>query len=313
MKGSVRCGVVGVGSLGLHHARLYSQLDGCELVGVLDSDMARASEVAALYNCQAFETLDEIAANCDCVSVVTPTDKHAQVALPLLEKNVHLLVEKPMCFSLSDAERMCKEAEARSLILQVGHVEHYNPVMNFLEKVVNAPRFIATQRLAPFTPRGTDVSVVLDLMIHDIGIMMQLIKSEVIHMEAVGMRVLSNGEDIANARLHFKSGCIADIGASRISEKKVREIRVFQEDAYLSLDFMNQRGHLIKPADKIFRKLEIPIAKEEPLRVELLSFLNCVRSNSLPKVDAKFGKETLKIALKIEKILKKNSKNLPTN
>jgi predicted dehydrogenase len=268
---------------------------------VLDSDAAQASKIATLYGCQMFKNLEEVAANCDCASVVTPTDEHARVALPLLKKNVHLLVEKPMCFSLGDAEQMCKEADIRSLILQVGHVEHYNPVMNFLEKVVNAPRFIATQRLATFTPRGTEVSVVLDLMIHDIGIMLQLIKSEVIRIEAIGMCVLSNSEDIANARLHFQSGCIADISASRISEKKAREIRVFQKNTYLSLDFMNQRGHLIKPTDKIFEKLEIPIEREEPLKLELLSFLDCIRSNSSPRVDAKFGKKTLKIALEIEK------------
>jgi predicted dehydrogenase len=273
--------------------------------GVLDSEAARASEIAALYNCRVFKNLEEVAASCDCVSVVTPTGWHARIAMPLLKKNVHILVEKPMCFSPGDAGRMRRESEARNLVLQVGHIEHYNPVMKFLEKVVNSPRFVATQRLAPFTPRGTDVSVVLDLMIHDIGIVLQLVKSEVTRVEAVGMSVLSNAGDIANARLHFRNGCIADIGVSRISEKKMREIRVFQEDMYLSLDFMNQRGHLIKPTDKIFEKLEIPIEKEEPLRAELSSFLNCVRSNTSPKVDAKFGQETLKIALAIEKKIKK--------
>jgi predicted dehydrogenase len=253
-----------------------------------------------------FESLEEIAANCDCASIVTPTDKHAEVALPLLRKNLHLLVEKPMCFSLADAEQMCREAEIRNLVLQVGHIEHYNPVMKFLEKTVKFPRFIATQRLAPFSPRGTDVSVVLDLMIHDIGVMLQLVKSEVVRVEAIGMHVLSNTGDIANARLYFKSGCISDISVSRISEKKVREIRIFQEGMYLSLDFMNQRGHLIKTADKIFKKLEIPIEMEEPLKMELLSFLSCIRSSAPPKVDAELGKESLEIALAVEEKIRTN-------
>jgi predicted dehydrogenase len=297
---------VGVGFLGQHHARLYAQLEGCKLVGVLDEDAKRAREIATMCNCLAFESLEEVAANCDCASIVTPTNRHAEVALPLLKKNIHLLVEKPMCFSLSDAERMCREVEARNLILQVGHVEHYNPVMKFLEKTVNSPRFIATQRLAPFTPRGIDVSVILDLMIHDIGVLLQLTKSEVERVEAIGMPVLSNLQDIANARLYFRSGCIGDINVSRISEKKIREIRIFQRDMYLSLDFMNQNGHLLRPVDKTFEKLEIPIEKEEPLKIELVSFLNCVRSHTMPKVHARLGAEALEIALAIEEKIQKN-------
>jgi predicted dehydrogenase len=299
MANNMRCGVVGVGFLGQHHARLYSKIDGCELVGVLDSDAARAREIAALYGCRIFENLDEVAANCDCVSIATPTDKHAEVALPLLRQNIHVLVEKPMCFSPSDAEQMRKESETRNLVLQIGHVEHYNPVMKFLEKIVNKPQFMVTQRLAPFTPRGTEVSVVLDLMIHDIGIALQLVDSEVISVEAIGMNVLSDTEDMANARLYFQNGCITDISVSRISEKKIREIRIFQENMYLSLDFVNQSGHLIRPTDKIFERIEIPIEKDEPLKLELLSFLSCVRSHSAPKVGARLGEKSLKIALAI--------------
>ncbi|MDR0679503.1 MAG: Gfo/Idh/MocA family oxidoreductase [Puniceicoccales bacterium] len=310
MANDIRCGVIGVGFLGQHHARLYSQLESCKLVGVLDSDSARAKEIAMLHNCRVFENLEEVAANCDCASIAIPTDKHAEIAIPLLKKNLHLLVEKPMCFSLTDAEQMCREAEARNLVLQVGHIEHYNPVMKFLEKTVNFPRFIATQRLAPFTSRGTDVSVILDLMIHDIGIVLQLAKSEVARVEGIGMSVLSRNTDIANARLHFKNGSVADISVSRISEKKMREIRIFQRNMYLSLDFMNQKGHLIKPADKTFEKLEIPIEKEEPLKIELLSFLNCIRSSSQPKVGARLGMDALKTALMVEEKIKEKDLNI---
>ncbi len=304
MSNKIRCGVIGVGFLGQHHARLYSQIDDCKLIGVLDQNVERANEIAKLYNCQVFNTLDEVANTCDCVSIVTPTDKHAKVALPLLRSNKHLLIEKPMCFSLEESEQLISESEKKRLVLQVGHIEHYNPVTKFLEKTIRNPKFISIQRLAPFTKRGTEVSVVLDLMIHDIGIMIQLVKSEVQHIEAIGMKVLSDTEDIANARLYFKNGCIADISASRISEKKVREIRVFDENFYLSLDFMNQTGHMLTPTNKIIQKIEIPIEKEEPLKSELISFLNCVRTHSVPKVSAKLGAEALKIALMISDQIK---------
>lgn len=216
----LKCAVVGVGSLGQHHARLYAELPDCQLVGVMDQNPERAHEIAKRFNCKVFSDLDEISASCDCASIVTPTDKHAQVALPLLRKNIHLLIEKPMCFSLEESEQIIEESEKRNLVLQIGHIEHYNPVTRFLEQHVSDPMFISTQRLAPFTIRGTEVSVVLDLMIHDIGIILQLVKSEVKSIEAIGIEVLSNTVDIANARLYFQNGCITDISASRISEKK---------------------------------------------------------------------------------------------
>lgn len=300
----LKCAVVGVGSLGQHHARLYAELPDCQLVGVMDQNPERANEIAKRFNCKVFNDLDEISASCDCASIVTPTDKHAQVALPLLRKNIHLLIEKPMCFSLEESEQIIEESEKRNLVLQIGHIEHYNPVTRFLEQHVSDPMFISTQRLAPFTIRGTEVSVVLDLMIHDIGIVLQLVKSEVKSIEAIGIEVLSNTVDIANARLYFQNGCITDISASRISEKKVREIRVFDRAGYLSLDFMNQTGHMLAQQDKSIRKVEIPIEKEEPLKTELISFLKCVRTGSMPKVNARLGARALKIALAINAQIK---------
>lgn len=308
MSESIRCGVVGVGFLGQHHARIYSQIEGCQLIGVLDQNVERANEIANLYHCRVFKNLDDVIDNCDCVSIVTPTDKHAQVAIPLLQHGKHLLIEKPMCFSLEESQQIITESEKRQLVLQVGHIEHYNPVTRFLEQHVSHPLFISTQRLAPFTVRGTEVSVVLDLMIHDIGIMLQLAKSNVQRIEAIGMNVLSQTEDIANARLYFENGCITDISASRISEKKIREIRVFDQSFYLSLDFMNQTGHMLTKADKTIKKVEIPIEKEEPLKTELISFLDCVRAHSTPKVNARLGAQALKIALAITDQIK--NKNL---
>ncbi len=306
MSNEIKCGVVGVGFLGQHHARLYSQINGAKLVGVLDENIERAAEIAQLYNCEVIKTLDEVADKCDCVSIATPTDKHAQIALPLIKRNKHLLIEKPMCYSLQESQMILSESAKRDIILQVGHIEHYNPVSRFLESNICEPKFISTQRLAPFTKRGTEVSVVLDLMIHDIGLMIQLIKSNVEHIEAIGMNVLSDTEDIANARLYFKNNCIADISASRISEKKVREIRVFDKNSYISLDFMNQTGHMLRKEDRSIHKIEIPIEKEEPLKIELMSFLSCIKQHYTPKVNAQLGAQALEIALNISEKIKNN-------
>ncbi|HQU08605.1 MAG TPA: Gfo/Idh/MocA family oxidoreductase, partial [Opitutales bacterium] len=175
----IRCGVIGVGYLGAHHARVYSQLPQCELVGVCDHSAERAREIAALYGCQVFDTPEALGAACEAVSVAVPTDKHADVAVPLLQAGCHLLVEKPICSSLEQAERILQAAKQYERIVQVGHIEHYNPVMAFLEEQVALPRYIVVDRLAPFNPRGTEVGVVLDLMIHDIGIVMQLVRSPI--------------------------------------------------------------------------------------------------------------------------------------
>jgi predicted dehydrogenase len=304
MKKKLRCGVAGVGYLGQHHARVYAQSEMCQLIAVYDINANRAAEIANKYNCAACKSIAELGDCCDCVSVVTPTDSHAAVAIPLIEKNCHLLIEKPLTSTTGEAERIMKAANGRSRILQVGLIEHYNPAMAFLEKWVTNPRFVTAQRLAQFSPRGTEVGVVLDLMIHDIGIILQLMKSEVATIDAVGMSVLSKCEDIANARLHFRNGCIADLNASRISEKKVREMRIFQPRAYLSLDFMSQSGHLMQVIENDLERHEIPIEKDEPLRTEIQSFLCCVLNHSEPKVGVHFGKKTLELALKITDIIK---------
>src|SRR5947208_7092896 len=178
-KPKIKCGVVGVGSLGQHHARIYAALPGAELAGIYEANDARAAEIAAKYHCRRFATLDELGEACDAVSIVVPTDQHAAVALPLLVKGCHLLIEKPICASLAEAEQVLAAARAHGALVQVGHIEHFNPVMGFLEKEVSAPQFITAERLAPFTPRGTEVGVVLDLMIHDIGIVLELVRSPV--------------------------------------------------------------------------------------------------------------------------------------
>jgi predicted dehydrogenase len=313
----IACGVAGVGSLGQHHARIYAALPGAALAGVYDANDARAAEIAGRHGCRRFTTLEELGEACDAVSVVVPTDRHAAVALPLLAKGCHLLIEKPICASLAEAEQVLAAARAHDVLVQVGHIEHFNPVMGFLEKEVSAPQFITAERLAPFTPRGTEVGVVLDLMIHDIGIVLELAKSPVERIDSVGVSVLSKTEDIANARIQFASGCVANLSTSRMSLKKVREIRVFQPTGYFSFDFMNQTGHLVrkagmldyaarlasgaaKPGDAAAVPVEpVPLEKGEPLALELAHFVESVAKAKQPKVGGALGKTALEVAIAI--------------
>ena len=212
---------------------------------------------------------------------------------------MHLLIEKPLCTSSAEAEEILQAAQKSGALVQVGHIEQFNPVVGYLEKVIADPRFITADRLAPFNPRGTEVGVVLDLMIHDIGVILELVQSPVDRIEAVGVSVLTKHEDIANARITFANGCVANVNTSRISEKKVREIRVFQPSAYLSLDYMNQTGHLLRVGPAGLLREEIPIEHAEPLKLELESFVKCVALRQQPKVDAKFARTALEVALEI--------------
>lgn len=297
----IKCGVAGVGYLGQHHARIYNSLNSCDLVGVFDPNLEVCSRVANDENCKVFNNLKQLGEECDVVSVVSPTDLHAEVSIPLMDSGCHVLIEKPLCVSLSEAESILKVAQKNRTIVQVGHIEHYNPVMTFLEDAVEQPKYLTVERLAPFQPRGTEVGVVLDLMIHDIGIIMALVASPISKVDAIGVRVLSPTEDIANARICFENGCVANLSASRVSEKKAREIRVFQDSGYLSLDFMNQKGHLIKKDGVTLNKQDVPVEKGEPLALELESFIQCVSGALTPKTDGVFGKTALEVALLITK------------
>jgi predicted dehydrogenase len=317
MAKKITCGVVGVGSLGQHHARIYAGLPGVEFAGIYETSDARAAEICERLKCRRFATIDELGEACDAISVVVPTDLHAVVALPLLRRGCHLLIEKPICASLEEAEEVVATARQYGAIVQVGHVEHFNPVMAFLEKEADHPRYITAERLAPYQPRGTEVGVVLDLMIHDIGIVLALVKSPIAKIDSVGINVLSKTEDIANARIEFENGCVANLSASRMSLQKSREVRIFQDNAYLSLDFMNQKGHLVRKRDIVAYGLkmkiglvkagdtssvpvrEIPIEKGEPLALELAHFVESVAEAKQPKVGAALGKSALEVAIAI--------------
>lgn len=316
-----------MGSLGQHHARIYAEHPEVEFCGIFETDDARAAEICARHGCQRYDTLEALGAACDAVSVVVPTNLHEQVALTLLAQGCHLLIEKPICASLAEAERVLEAAQRHDRIVQVGHIEHFNPVMGFLEKEVVAPKFITAERLAPFTPRGTEVGVVLDLMIHDIGIILELVKSPVTKVESVGVSLVSRTEDIANARIEFENGCVANLSTSRMSLKKVREIRVFQQTGYFSFDFMRQSGHLVRtsglldyagkltagavdPTDLTALPLEpVPLEKGEPLALELAHFTQSVATAHQPKVGGALGRQALEVAIQITEQIRAASAN----
>lgn len=302
--------VVGVGALGSRHARIYSELPGVELVGVLDTDSKRTEEIAAQYDCQPFMTLEEIPSSVEAISIVVPTDRHYEVASRLMNRGYHLLIEKPITDDVSHARELLRLAEKSDLLLQVGHVERFNPGILEIEKIVKEPRFIECHRNAPFQPRGTEVGVVLDLMIHDLDIILYLVSSPVVSLEAVGATILSKHEDIANARIKFKSGCIANITTSRVSPNRMRKIRIFQDDAYISLDYMAQTAQIYrKEAGRIFVD-EIPIPRGEPLKLELESFTEAVRLGGKPQVPAEGSLAALEVAVAVTEEVAKSEKKL---
>ncbi len=300
----VKVGVVGVGSLGEAHARIYRELPGAELIGVYDTNSGRCEEVAQRYSTTAFTSAEALARAADALSIVVPTDQHHAVYSSLALQGVHMLVEKPIAATSAEAEDMVKIAHEHNLILQIGHVERFNPVMSFLDSHLSAPQFIEAIRLAPYPParqgaqpRGTEVSVVLDLMIHDLEIILHLVKSEVVSVHAVGVPVLSPVEDIANARIAFENGCVANVTASRISAERMRKIRVFESDSYISLDYMEQSGHFHHKSETGIEITNVPIEKREPLWVELDAFIECVASRGNPLVTGSHASRALDLAV----------------
>lgn len=309
----LKVGVVGVGSLGQWHARVYSELETAELAGVYDTDEKRAREIAKRYRTRAFESLESLAENIAAASVVVPTASHARVANELIGRGIHLLVEKPIAATTAEAEEIVAAAERRGTILQVGHVERFNPVMEYLEGIATRPRFIEAHRLSPYPvsdggrPRGTDVSVVLDLMIHDLEVILNLVRSDVTHIHAVGIPVLSESEDIANARLSFDGGCVANVTASRVSPEGMRKIRVFQENAYISLDYKNQVGEIYTKDGMKIERSKVPINKGEPLFNELAAFVECARAHGSPRVGGRQATEALSLAARIIRQMREES------
>jgi predicted dehydrogenase len=294
---------VGVGHLGRHHARVLSGLPDVRLVGVVDTDPARAAEIAGAVGAPVLRAADLIG-RVDAVSVAVPTEAHAEVAMPLLEAGIHVLIEKPMTRSIAEADRLLAAARASGAILGVGHIEHFNPAVEAARPHIDDPRFIEVHRLGTFPERSLDIDVVFDLMIHDIGLVLELVGSEVTGIDAVGVPVLTPRIDIANARLKFANGCIANLTASRISRDQVRKIRFFQRNTYLSVDYRAQEveaWRLVPQAEGMPRidggKLDVE--RDEPLRRELADFVSAVRERRSPGVTGAQGRAALVLANEI--------------
>jgi predicted dehydrogenase len=331
LKTKLKVAVLGVGSLGKEHARIYAEMAAAgqiEFAGVHDVSPQHAARIAEKYRAPIFASVDEAIAGADALSVVTPTHTHFDLARRVLGAGKHALVEKPMTDNAAQAAELVQLAREKRAVLQVGHVERFNPVLAYLEKVATDPRFIETHRLSPYPNRSTDIGVVLDLMIHDLDVVLGFVRSEVASVDAVGIQVLSQSEDIANARLRFANGCVANLTASRISPERMRKIRVFsggEMPSYVSLDYRAQEGFITRVAregeeeSSLLKKLlrgkdsaivsefagrkivrePVPIEKDEPLKLELRDFVRCIQSQQTPKVSGASAKRALDLAFEI--------------
>jgi predicted dehydrogenase len=303
---AVKAGVVGVGYLGKFHAEKYAQLPEAELVGVVDIDLDRARAIGDRFHVAAYRDFRDLLGKVKAVSIAVPTNLHYAIARTFLQHGVDVLLEKPMTATLEEADDLIAIAQAQGCILQIGHLERYNAALIAIKNIIHKPLFIESHRIAPFKERGIDVDVILDLMIHDIDIILSLVNAPVTRIDAVGVPVLTSNTDIANVRLRFANGCIANVTASRISAKEMRKLRLFQHDAYLSIDFASQ-------AVDIFKKLpdadidgipqityeSINLTQGDSLAEEIRAFLRAVRNRRLPDVSGEAGRDALKVALDI--------------
>jgi len=297
----LKVAVIGVGHLGQHHTRIYANMPEVQLVAVCDNNPRHAKKIARRYNASFYTDYKDILGKIDAASIAVPTELHFGIAKELLENNIHCLVEKPITNDLGQARELAALAEKQKLILQVGHVERFNSAVRAVQHFVTSPRFIECHRMGPFKKRALDVGVVLDLMIHDIDIIMFLVQSPVASIEAVGINVLTDHEDIANARLKFANGAIANISASRLSAAEMRKIRIFQPDAYISLDYVKKSAVVFRKSGKRITRSTIPIKIKDALEQELSSFVDCIQKNQKPLVSGKEATEALQIALQITK------------
>lgn len=327
----IKVAVIGVGALGQHHARYYADLAAhgvVEFVGVCDESTERARKTAATHGVPVLENAKAVTEAAEAISVVTPTFTHFDLAKFFLKQGRHVLVEKPMTDETAQAAELVELAQSNNCVLQVGHVERFNPVFTYLKEAASDPRFIETHRLSPFPKRSTDIGVVLDLMIHDLDAVMAFVQSPVKEIDGVGVSVLSDSEDIANARLKFENGCVANLTASRVSPERLRKIRVFsggERTSYISLDYQKQEGFIYRIArdgeeeSSLWKKLlrakdsaivsefggkrivrePVPIEKDEPLKLELEDFVQCVRERQVPKVSGESARQSLEVALEI--------------
>lgn len=318
----IKVGVIGVGHLGEHHTRIYSELPRAELIGIYDMDLKKARSKAEKYKTAYFEELDNLIQKVEAISLVVPTSSHYEVAKKVLNQGIHILIEKPITETVQQAEELIRIAKQKNLTLQVGHIERFNPALKAIENIKLKPKFIESHRLSSFVERGTDVAVILDLMIHDLDLILYLVKDKIKSVEAAGVSVITQTEDIANARITFENGCVANITTSRISARPMRKLRIFQKNAYFSLDLLEKSAEtyrLVEAEDKeaFMEKTvigQIPlektgktviyekpaIKKEDMLTSELSSFLQAVATKIPPLVTGEQAKEALELALRIK-------------
>ena len=305
----IKVGVVGVGHLGQHHARIYAGNPQCQLIGVADSDVKTAQKIARQYGTEPFTNYKDMFGKVDALSIAVPTVHHHAIASECLKQGIHLLVEKPITSTVEQAHDLIELAREHKRVLQVGHIERFNMAVIRLKQVVNRPLFIEAHRLGPYDPRVKDVGVVLDLMIHDLDIILQIVNSPVKSVEAAGAGIYGRHEDIANARVNFQNGCVANLTASRVTPHRQRKIRIFQRDAYVAVDYIEQEVEIFRrtrtqnpqpgtPAVSIIRTKE-KIEKQEPLKLELNHFVDCVLRGIEPIVRGEHGRDALELAVEI--------------
>jgi predicted dehydrogenase len=295
----VKTAVIGVGNVGKHHARVYADLPDVELVGVVDIQSARAAEAAQTYKAVPFTDYRELFNKVEAVSLAVPTTEHARIGIDLLEHGIDVLVEKPIASTIEQAQALIDAATRHKRVLQVGHVERFNPVVAAAREAATKPQFFEIHRLAAFSPRSLDIDVVLDLMIHDIDIVLSLKPEAVREIRAVGIPVLSKKADIANARVEFEDGCVANFTASRVSVEKTRKLRFFQPHDYISIDYASQTGIMVSLRMGRVTERKLEPSQEEPLKLQIASFVKCVQSRGTPVVGGEDGLRALELAIRI--------------
>lgn len=336
MSNPIPVAVVGTGHMGRHHVRIYHELPETQLIGIVDRDLGRARELAEKYPTQAFDSVEPLIGKVKAVSIAVPTVAHLEVARPFIEAGVAVLIEKPLAPDSQTARLLHRLARERNVLLQVGHTERFNPVVRALHKMGVAPKFIETHRISPFTFRSADIGVVMDMMIHDIDVVLSLVRARPVKVDAIGVRVLARYEDVANAWVTFDNGCVANLTASRLAMKTERKIRVFSEQAYLSLDYQKKCGIAVKKDAnldllKLAREHDakdlaqlagvdygslvnvepLQVDDVEPLRAELQSFIGALQSGRPPEVSAEDGVAAVELAEQIVAALKQHQWELP--
>jgi len=299
----VRVGIIGVGYLGVQHARILSYLEEAELIGVADIDFKKAMQIGNRHGVQYYENYENMLDEIDAGIVAAPTTEHFSIAMKLLDAGKSVLVEKPITEKVKQADQLVAAAKKSRSILQVGHLERFNPAVEAIENLISDPKFIEVQRLGSFSSRSLDIDVVLDLMIHDLDIILALIKDEVKVIRSSGIHVLSDKIDIANARLEFRSGCVATLTASRVHQGKVRKLRIFEPTAYYSIDYIDQEVKIFPLNGRQTDIKTLRIKKEEPLKKELKNFFRCIRDGKIRKVSGTEGLEALKLAYNILEVV----------